>query len=86
MKSIKVDKYICSIAISTKCYSILQGVTYFHWAVFNAVSSMKCANCGPERNEGMLIQSIGVWVSELEINSNLIVDKVLNCYRKVMIF
>lgn len=47
---------------------------------------MKCANCGPERNENMLIQSIGVWMARLRMNLNLIVDKVLRCYRETMIF
>lgn len=47
---------------------------------------MKCANCGPERNEDMLIQSIGVWMAELRMNSNLVVYKVLNYYRNVTIF
>lgn len=47
---------------------------------------MKCANCGPERNEDMLIQSIGVWMAELRMNLNLVVYKVLNCYRNVTIF
>lgn len=47
---------------------------------------MKCANCGHERNENMLIQSRVVWMARLRMKLNLIVDKVLRCYRKAVIF
>lgn len=46
---------------------------------------MKSTNWGqrPERNEKMLIQSIGIWIARLRMNLNLIGYKVLRCYRNV---